>query len=138
MDIQGYNMPDDLYYEENHYWVRVEGDILVMGMDDFARQLAGEIVYVQLPFEGKKLKKGKKFAQVESGKWLGKIFAPVNGELVESNEDLEADATLINQDCYGKGWMFKIQPADMDEIKDLIYGAEAVEKWLVADIEKYK
>ena len=49
MEIQGYNMPDDLYYEENHYWIRVEGDILVMGMDDFARQLAGEIVYVQLP-----------------------------------------------------------------------------------------
>ena len=75
MEIQGYNMPDDLYYEENHYWIRVEGDSLVMGMDDFARQMAGEIVYVQLPFEGKKLKKGKKFAQVESGKWLGKVFA---------------------------------------------------------------
>jgi len=82
MEIQGYNMPDDLYYEENHYWIRVEGDVLVMGMDDFAQQMAGEIVYVQLPFEGKKLKKGKKFAQVESGKWLGKIFAPVNGELM--------------------------------------------------------
>jgi hypothetical protein len=59
MEIQGYNMPDDLYYEENHYWIRVEGDVLVMGMDDFAQQLAGEIVYVQLPFEGKKLKKAR-------------------------------------------------------------------------------
>ena len=107
-------------------------------LPDFAQQMAGEIVYVQLPFEGKKLKKGKKFAQVESGKWLGKIFAPVNGELLESNEALETSATLINQDCYGKGWMFKIQPADMEDIKDLIYGAEAVEKWLIADIEKYK
>ena len=137
MEIQGYNMPDDLYYEENHYWIRVEGNILVMGMDDFARQLAGEIVFVQLPFEGKKLKKGKKFAQVESGKWLGKIFAPINGVLIESNAELETDTSLINQDCYGAGWMFKIQPADIDEINDLIYGAEAVEKWLVADIEKY-
>ncbi|MGD2013833.1 MAG: glycine cleavage system protein H, partial [Desulfobacterales bacterium] len=78
MEIQDYHMPDELYYEENHYWVRVDGDNLVMGMDDFAQQMAGEIVYVQLPFEGKKLKKGKKFAQVESGKWLGKVFAPVN------------------------------------------------------------
>ena len=75
MEIQGYNMPDELYYEENHYWLRLDGDHLVMGMDDFAQQMAGEIVYVQLPFEGKKLKKGKKFAQVESGKWLGKVFA---------------------------------------------------------------
>ena len=79
MEIQGYNLPDDLYYEENHYWIRVEGDLLVMGMDDFAQQMAGEIVYVQLPFEGKKLKKGKKFAQVESGKWLGKVFARSTG-----------------------------------------------------------
>jgi glycine cleavage system H protein len=138
MEIQGYNMPDDLYYEENHYWIRVAGDILVMGMDDFAQQMAGEIVYVQLPFEGKKLKMGKKFAQVESGKWLGKIFAPVNGELLESNEELEASATLINQDCYGEGWMYKIQPADMAEVEELIHGAEAVEKWVLADIEKYK
>ena len=138
MEIQGYNMPDDLFYEENHYWIRVEGDTLVMGMDDFAQKMAGEIVYVQLPFEGKKLKKGKKFAQVESGKWLGKIFAPVNGELLESNEELEASATLINQDCYGEGWMYKIQPAYMAEVEELIHGAEAVEKWLLADIEKYK
>lgn len=138
MEIQGYNMPDDLYYEENHYWVRVEGDHLVMGMDDFAQQLAGEIVFVQLPFEGKKLKKGKKFARVESGKWLGKILAPVSGELVESNEELESRTELINQDCYGTGWMYKIRPSDMAEINDLIYGPEAVEKWMLADIEKYK
>jgi glycine cleavage system H protein len=138
MEIQGYKLPDELYYEENHYWIRVEGDILVMGMDDFARQMAGEIVYVQLPFERKKLKKGKKFAQVESGKWLGKVYAPVNGELIESNEELEASATLINEDCYGAGWMYKIQPADMAEIDGLIRGPEAVEKWMLADIEKYR
>jgi glycine cleavage system H protein len=138
MEIQGYNLPDELYYEENHYWVRVDGDNLVMGMDDFAQQMAGEIVYVQLPFEGKKLKKGKKFAQVESGKWLGKVFAPVNGELVESNEDLESGAALINEDCYGAGWMFIIKPSDPAEINDLIHGPAAVEKWMLADIEKYK
>jgi hypothetical protein len=57
MEIQGYSMPDDLHYEENHYWVRVDGGFLVMGMDDFAQKMAGEIVYIQLPFEGKKLKK---------------------------------------------------------------------------------
>ena len=59
MQIEGYNMPDDLYYEENHFWVKPEGDILIMGMDDFAQTMAGEIVYIQLPDEGKKLKKGK-------------------------------------------------------------------------------
>jgi len=137
MEIEGYTLPDDLHYEENHYWVKKESDILVMGMDDFAQKMAGEIVYVQLPFEGKKMKKGKKFAQVESGKWLGKVFAPVNGEMIEANQDLESNAALINEDCYGAGWMFKIQPGDMAEFDDLIHGQEAVEKWLKADIEKY-
>ncbi len=138
MEIQGYKMPDGLYYEENHYWVRDDGEVLTMGMDDFAQQLAGEIVYVQLPDEGKKLKAGKKFAKVESGKWLGKVYAPVNGVLVGVNEELETNPGLINEDCYDRGWMFKIKPDDKQELQDLIHGPEAVEKWLLSEIEKYK
>ncbi len=138
MEIDGYQMPEDLYYEKNHYWVRAEGDLLVMGMDDFAQKMAGDIVFVKLPFAGKKLKIGKKFAQVESGKWLGKVYAPVNGELVEGNEALETDPSLINQDCYGAGWMYKIKPADMGDVENLIHGNDAITKWLTADIEKYK
>jgi len=138
MEIGGYNMPDDLYYEKNHYWVKKQDDLLIMGMDDFAQKLAGEIVFVQLPFEGKKLKIGKKFARVESGKWLGKIFAPVNGEIVSSNKELEENAMLINEDCYDKGWMYKIRPNNMDEVEDLIHGPETVEEWLLADIKNHK
>ena len=104
---------------------------------DAAQKTAGEIVYVQLPDEGKKLKVTKRFASLESGKWLGKVFAPVNGELVEVNEELETNPGLINEDCYGKGWMYKIKPSDKSELNDLIYGQEAIEKWLVEDIEKY-
>jgi len=137
MEIQSYNMPDDLHYEQNHYWVKPEGDLLIMGMDEFAQKLAGEIVFVQLPDEGKRLKTGKKFAQVESGKWLGKVYAPVNGELAAVNEELENNPGLINEDCYGKGWMYKIKPDDMSEMENLIHGAEAVEKWLVEDIAKF-
>jgi len=138
MQVQQYQMPEDLHYEENHYWVKPEGDLLVMGMDDFAQKMAGDIVYVQLPFEGKKLQKGKKFAQVESGKWLGKVYAPVNGELIASNPELETNPSLINTDCYGNGWMYKIKADDPAEINDLIHGAEAIEKWVLADIEKYR
>jgi len=138
MEIQGYSMPDDLYYEEHHFWVRVEGEMIVMGMDDFARDLAGDIVYVQLPFEGKKLTAGKSFARVESGKWVGKVYAPVNGKLLASNEALENTPGLINQDCYGKGWMYRIKPDHMGEITGLIHGPEEVEKWVLADIERYK
>jgi hypothetical protein len=91
MEIQGYNMPDDLYYDEYHFWVRVEGDMLVMGMNDFAQQLAGQIVYVQLPFEGKAVQAGKKFAKVESGKWLGTVYGPVDGEIAVCNQELSTD-----------------------------------------------
>jgi len=137
MEIHGYNMPDELYYEENHFWVRDEGDILVMGMDDFAQILAGEIVYIQLPEEGKILKAGKKFAKMESGKWLGKVYAPVNGELVGVNEELETNPGLINDDCYGKGWMYKIKPDDKGELNNLMHSHEELDKWLLAEIEKY-
>ncbi len=137
MEFESYNMPGELYYEPNHCWVRQEGDLLVMGMDDFARKLAGQIVFVQLPEEGKAIKLGKKFASVESGKWLGKMYAPVNGEIAGVNEELETNPGLINQDCYGAGWMYKIKPDDIGELQNLLHGTEAVQKWLTGEIAKY-
>ena len=137
MEIQGYKLPDELYYEENHFWVRDDGDLLVMGMDDFAQQMAGEIVYVQLPDDGKIIKAGKKFAKMESGKWLGKVYGPVNGELAAVNEELEENPGLINEDCYGQGWMYKIKPDDKAELQNLLKDPGEIEKWLLADIEKY-
>ena len=137
MKIQDYEMPEDLRYDENHFWVKVDGDLLVMGMDDFAQTMAGDIVFVQLPPEGKKLTLGKKFARVESGKWLGKIYAPVNGVLHSANPELEMNPGVINEDCYGRGWMYKIKADDLGGLEKLITGAEAIEPWLLADIEKY-
>jgi glycine cleavage system H protein len=137
MEISGYKFPEELYYDQEHFWVRVEGDELVMGMDDFAQKLAGEIVYVQLPDEGKKLKKGKKLAKVESGKWLGKILSPVNGELIAVNEELEMTPELINQDCYGAGWMYRLKASDLSELDDLLHGAEALQDWISQEIAKH-
>ena len=137
MKIQQYELPDELYYEEHHFWVKDEGDILVMGMDDFAQVMAGEIVFVQLPDEGKKLKAGKKFAKIESGKWLGKVYAPVNGELVGVNEELETNPGLINDDCYGKGWIYRIKADDKGELDNLLHSPDEIEKWLLEEIEKY-
>ena len=138
MEIQGYNEPEDLMYDENHFWVKEEGDLIVIGMDDFAQKMAGEVVYVQLPDDGKKVKAGKKFAKVESGKWLGKVFSPVDGVIDSVNEELENNPGLINSDCYGAGWMYKIKPDDKGPLSDLITGAAVVEKWVLAEIEKYK
>ena len=137
MEIKGYNMPEELIYEKNHYWIKQEGDLLVMGMDDFAQKLAGEIVYVQLPDDGKKIKLGKKFAKVESGKWLGKVYAPVNGVIDSVNEELEENPGLINEDGYGKGWMYKIKANDASELDNLIKGADALEAWINEEADKY-
>ena len=137
MDIDGYTIPEDLYYDKDHYWVRQDGEGLVMGMNDFAQKLAGKIVFVQLPEPGKRLEAGKRFAKVESGKWLGKINAPVDGELTDVNEELEGNPGLINEQCYGNGWMYKIRPDNVDDLANLIHGADAIRKWVVGDIAKF-
>jgi glycine cleavage system H protein len=137
MEIKGYNMPEELIYDKDHFWIKKEGDLLVMGMDDFAQKLAGEIVYIQLPDDGKKIKAGKKFAKVESGKWLGKVYAPVNGVIDSVNEDLESNPGLVNEDSYGKGWMYKIKPTDTEGLENLVQGADALQTWMDAEIEKY-
>lgn len=137
MKIGKYELPDDLYYEENHFWVREDGNLLVMGLDDFGQAMAGEIVFVELPAEGKILNAGKPFAKLESGKWVGNIYAPVSGQVVSINEELEMNPALINEDCYGEGWICKINPNNQEELTKLIHGSEAVEKWLAAEIERY-
>lgn len=125
MEVQEYTFPDDLLYCENHFWYRPDGDELIMGMNDYAQKMAGEVVYVQLPDDGKKIKEGKKFAKVESGKWLGKIISPFAGVLVAVNEALESDPSLINKDCYGDGWMYKIKPDDFSEVETKLMKADA-------------
>ena len=108
-------------------------------MDDFAEKLAGQIVFVQLPFVGKAVTSGKKFAKVESGKWLGTVYSPADGEISAVNEELEANPSLINSDCYGKGWMYKIKPTDKSQINSLVHGGKDVlEAWLQEDIKKFK
>jgi len=138
MQIQGYNLPDELYYEKNHFWVRSDGDVVVMGMTDFAQDMAGKIVFVQLPEAGKVLTAGKKFAKIESGKWVGKVFAPMDGVLADSNQALETHPGLINQDCYSTGWLYKIKPNDEADIGKLIHGQEAVTEWMLAEIKRVK
>ncbi|MBQ1330126.1 MAG: glycine cleavage system protein H [Desulfovibrio sp.] len=139
MKIADYEVPEDLYYDDYHFWCRPEGDEVVIGMDDFAQRLAGDIVFVQLPFVGKAVTRGKKLSKVESGKWLGTVYGPADGEITAVNEELEENPGLINEDCYGKGWMYRMRPADMGQIESLRHGGKDVlEPWIMQDVEKYK
>ena len=124
MQHKDYNIPEDVKYHAEHMWARVEGDLVVVGVTDFAQKLAGDIVYVDMPMEGDDVTKDKPFGTLETGKWVGKIYAPVNGEVEEYNEEVEDDALIINEDPYGEGWIIKIRPEDMSELDDLLTAAD--------------
>ena len=107
-------------------WARAEGGLVVMGVTDFAQKLAGDIVYVDMPTEGDEITAGKPFGTLETGKWVGKLYAPVTGTVDEANEEVEDDAFVINEDPYGKGWVVKIKPDDPAEIDRLLKAADYV------------
>jgi glycine cleavage system H protein len=125
-EIKGYNMPDELYYHEEHSWARVEGAKVTVGMTDMFQKEAGDIVFVDLPEEEDDVSQGETCGKIQSRKWIGKLVAPVSGEITEINEDLEDDTSLINSDPYGDGWILVIQAEDEDdlqaELKNLMHG----------------
>jgi glycine cleavage system H protein len=128
MEIEGYLFPDGLYYHKEHFWARVEGDIVVMGTSDFAQKLAGQIVYVEMPSVGKAVEQGKPCGSMESGKWVGRIYAPVSGKVESVNQDLEENPELINESPYEKGWICKIKPSNLqEELKNLLKGDNLLE-----------
>lgn len=135
--LKGYDFPEELYYHREHSWAKVEEDGKVrVGMNDYFQKAAGDITYVDLPFEGDEVEQGETCGKIQSSKWIGKLFAPIRGEIVAVNEDLEGDSTLINKEPYGDGWVILIQPSQLDEdLKNLMQGA-TVESWLDEEIKK--
>ena len=138
-DIKGYNMPDELYYHEEHSWARVEGTKVTVGMTDMFQKEAGDIVFVDLPEEEDEVSQGETCGKIQSRKWIGKLVAPVSGEIETINEDLEEDTSLINSDPYGEGWILVIRAEDEDavqeELKNLIHG-DAVAEFVDREIAK--
>ncbi len=125
------NIPVDLKYTEDHEWIRVEGDIAVVGVTDFAQGELGDVVFVEIETEGEELDKGETFGTVEAVKTVSDLFMPVGGEVAEFNEALADEPELINNDPYGKGWMIKIEIADNSEL-DALISAEEYQKLLEA------
>ncbi|RDI94810.1 glycine cleavage system protein GcvH [Meiothermus sp. QL-1] len=108
--------PAELRYTKTHEWVRLEGDVAVVGITDFAQDALGDVVYVELPPVGKRVEAGAAVAVVESVKTASDIYAPISGEVIEVNSALGDKPELINQSPYGEGWIFKLRvnPADAD------------------------
>ena len=126
--------PSDLKYSKDHEWVKTEGDIVVVGVTDFAQKQLTDIVFVELPEKGKKVERDKPMAVIESVKSVSDVICPVTGEIIEVNESLKDNPDTINKDPYGEGWIVKIKLANKGELDSLI-SAEEYEK--ITEAEKH-
>jgi glycine cleavage system H protein len=109
-----------LRFTRDHEWVRLEGDLAVIGITDYAQSQLGDVVYVELPEIGRRVEKGKEAAVVESVKAASEVYAPVSGEVAEVNEAVAADPAKVNADPMGEGWFVKLRLADPGELDGLL------------------
>jgi glycine cleavage system H protein len=121
--------PNDLLYTEDHEWARVEGNLVTIGISQFAVEQLGDVTQVDLPHEGESLKQGESFGSVESVKAVSDLFSPVSGKIVKANTTLQDSPEYVNEEPYDGGWMLQIEAANPDELKKLMTG-EAYEAFL--------
>ena len=134
--IDGYEMPEELYYHKEHTWARVEYKKVKIGVTDYSQKSAGDIVYVDLPFEGDEVKQDEPFGKMQSAKWIGELYSPISGRIVAVNDILNSKPTTINQSPYESGWIIAVQPANLEEeLKNLLNGEAAV-AWIKEQIKK--
>jgi len=113
-------IPEDLHYSEEHEWVRIEGDVAIVGITDFAQDQLGDIVYVQLPDVGESVAAGTVVGELESTKSVSDVFSPVDGEVVARNDALDSSPEVINGDPYGEGWLLKVRVSAEEATEGLL------------------
>ena len=113
-------LPEELYYTEDHEWVKIDNNIAIIGITEHAADELGEIVYVELPKPNLELSQSDELGSVESVKTVSSLFSPVSGKVIESNTDLEAAPDTINDSPYENGWLVKLQASDLQEVEDLM------------------
>ncbi|HEX2605770.1 MAG TPA: glycine cleavage system protein GcvH [Flavisolibacter sp.] len=114
------NFPENLRYTKEHEWIRLEGDVAVIGITDFAQHELGDIVYVEIETVGQELKAGAVFGTVEAVKTVSDLFLPVDGSVSEVNPKLNTNPELVNSDPYGEGWMVKMKVSDLASVEALM------------------
>ncbi|MFX1264765.1 MAG: glycine cleavage system protein GcvH [Promethearchaeota archaeon] len=130
---EGSNVPEDLMYNKEHEWVKVEGNLVIVGITDYAQNALHEITFVELPEVGSTVEASTECGLVESMKASSDIFAPVSGEIAEVNTQLEDAPELVNEDPYGKGWMMKIKPSNLDEEKKALMDSKAYAEYIESE-----
>ena len=117
-------IPEDLYYSEEHEWVRLDDDVATIGITDYAQEQLGDIVYVHLPEVGEAVEAGTAMGELESTKSVSDLFAPVSGTVAARNEALDANPELCNSDPYGEGWILEIEASDSSASEGLMSAAD--------------
>jgi glycine cleavage system H protein len=112
--------PKELHYSAEHTWAKVEGDTALVGITDYAQNELGDVVFVELPEEGGQVKQGEPFGVIESVKAVSDLHAPVSGEIIEVNQQLEEAPETVNEDPYNQGWIIKVKLADTGELNNLL------------------
>ena len=118
------NIPDDLHYSKDHEWVRVDGNVAVVGITDYAQDSLGDVVYVELPKVGEGFSANESFGSVESVKAVSEVFCPVSGEIVGVNDSLNDAPEKVNEDPYGEGWMIRVAMSNPGEVDSMLTAAE--------------
>lgn len=118
------DFPKELKYTKDHEWIRLEGDTATVGITSFAQGELGDIVYIDVDTVGEELEAEETFGSVEAVKTVSDLFMPIAGEIIEFNEELEANPEAVNDDPYGKGWMVKIKVADVSSVEALLSSAD--------------
>jgi glycine cleavage system H protein len=116
--------PKNLKYHKEHDWARIEGDVAVLGVTDYAQESLGDIVYIELPEVGAEVSAGTSYAEIESVKAVSDVYAPVSGTVLEANEEVVDAPELINESPYEDGWLIKIKLSDPSEADDLMTAEE--------------
>ena len=119
-----YEFPEGLNYTSTHEWIKIEGDMVIVGITDHAQELLTDIVFVELPEVGKQAEQNKQLGVIESVKSASDVYAPISGEVIEANKELSENPVLINEDAFGKGWIAKIKVKDPEELKKLMSAEE--------------
>jgi glycine cleavage system H protein len=118
--VADYEIPKDLVYTREDEWARNEGSRVLVGVTDYAQQQLGDVVFLELPEIGASVEKGEPFGVIESVKAVSDLYAPISGEVVDVNADLQERPELVNEDCYGDGWLVAIAPSDPSDLDTLL------------------
>ncbi|MDF1532652.1 MAG: glycine cleavage system protein H [Methanosarcinales archaeon] len=137
VEIEGYEMPDELYYTKDHTWARVEDDgTVIVGIDAYGGTAAGEIEFIDLPLEDDEFHAGEAFGSMESAKWVGGLIMPTSGKVIEVNSDIEDNLEKLADDPYGEGWMIKVTPFNLEADMAGLYHGDALVEWFTKDLEE--